>query len=258
MAKAQFARVHTYTPKTIGGILAEADRQEGATSHIEAPEPPKWITGSSEAVGLAVTAYMSKPATVRLKNGGTATRKRRSDHRCLTAGVLSWPDSIELITESTGISKLLQFVQLDKWIKKSERWLKEKYGDNLVGICVHNDESHPHLHFFIVGDAQRLHPGMKAELVNDTRMTDNKARMTAHKAGLKSWLNDYHESVSQHFGLERKLDSKPAWRIQDRATRAKLFKIDKQLQDNPNPDILLERNNIWDSEQKTERPEMKF
>lgn len=258
MAKAQFARVHTYTPKTIGGILAEADRQEGATSHIEAPKPPKWITGSSQAVGLAVTAYMSKPATVRLKNGGTATRKRRSDHRCLTAGVLSWPDSIESMKGLTLQNSTLQKIQLQSWIYKSEMWLKEKYGENLAGICLHYDESHPHLHFFIVGDAQRLHPGMKAELINDKRMTDNAARITAHKLGLKFWLDDYHMSVGQHCKLERTLNSKPAWRIKDRSIRAKLFKIDKQLQDNPNPDILLERNNIWDESEKTERPDMKF
>lgn len=251
MAKAQFARVHTYTPKTLGGILAEADRQEGFTSHIEEPLPASWSLGSRASVLTAVSDYMSKPATVNLKQGGTATRKRRLDHRCLIAGVLSWPHSQSEIRGK-------DFKIMQDWITKSETWLKNRYGNNLAGICIHFDESHPHLHFFIVGDAQRLHPGMKSELVNDTRMTDNKARMVAHKNGLKLWLNDYHESVGQHFGLERKLDVRPAWRIKDRSIRARLVEIDKQLQDNPNPDILLERNRVWDESEKTERPDMKF
>jgi hypothetical protein len=253
MAKAQFARVHTYTPKTLGGILAEADRQEGATSHIEAPKPPKWITGSRDAVIHAVDKYMAQPATVRLKNGQFATRKRRSDHRCMIAGVLSWPDSIADLNHAP-----LDKIRANQWIEKSCAWLKQQYGEDLIAVCLHTDESHPHLHFFVVGDAQRIHPGMRAELVDDSRMTDNKARMVAHKAGLKSWLNDYHESVNQHFGLERTLNARPAWRIKDRGTREKLFEIDKQLKARPDIDIQAQRNAIWDDSEKTERPDMKY
>lgn len=253
MAKAQFARVQVYTPKTLGEILDEADRQEGSISHIEAPKPPKWLSGSREAVLQAVDKYMAQPVTVRLKKGKTATRKRRSDHRCLTAGVLSWPDSMVHLDHAP-----LDKIKANQWIQKTNEWLKVQYGENLVAVCLHTDESHPHLHFFVVGDAQRLHPGMKAELVNDIRPTDNKARMIAHKAGLKSWLDDYHESVNQHFELERTLNARPAWRIKDRSIREKLFQIDKQLKERPDIDIQAQRNAIWDDSEKTERPDMKY
>jgi hypothetical protein len=171
----------------------------------------------------------------------------------MIAGVLSWPDSMAHLSDSP-----FDKIKLRMWVDKSMVWLRQQYGENLAAVCEHSDESHPHLHFFVIGDAQRIHPGMRAELVDDIRMTDNKARMTAHKAGLKAWLNDYHESVTQHFGLERTLHARPAWRIKDRATREKLFLIDKQLKERPDIDIQSSRDALWDESDKTERPAMKF
>lgn len=252
--KGQFARAHAYSTNTLSAVLSEADREEGFTAHIAAVKPPVWRLGSKQAVDSAIERYMGEPAPVRLKGGKVAYRKRRKDHRCLTAGVLTWPDPTADFTANNPLLK----IKFQGWLDKTQRWLDEKYGENLVAVCLHTDESHPHIHFFVVGDAQRLHPGLRAELVNDKRIDDPDTRMKAHVAGLKSWLNDYHESVAQHFGMERTLNARPAWRIQDRATREKLFQIDKQLKAVPNADIQAQRDQVWDEEYKTDRPEMRF
>lgn len=36
--------------------------------------------------------------------------------------------------------------------RKNIEWLKEQYGDDLKTVIEHNDESHPHLHAFILPD----------------------------------------------------------------------------------------------------------
>lgn len=254
MAKAQFARAHAYSTNTLAAVLSEADREEGFTSHIAVVKPPVWRWGSKQAIESAIEKYMSEAAPVRLKSGKLAYRKRRKDHRCLTAGVISWPDQTSDFRSSNPILRM----KFHGWLEKTQRWLDDQYGEKLIGVCVHTDESHPHIHFFIVGDAQRLHPGLRAELVNDIRIADPKTRMAAHASGLKAWLDDYQESVGQHFGMERTLNARPAWRIKDRSTRAKLFEIDKQLKQLPNADIQDQRNAVWDEEEKTDRPEMKF
>jgi hypothetical protein len=254
MAKAQFARAQAYSTSTLDAVLSEADREPGFTAHIPAVKPPVWRMGSKQAVDNAIVKYMSEPAPVRLKSGKLAYRKRRKDHRCLTAGVLSWPDPTADFSSGNPLLK----IKFQSWLDKTQKWLDKQYGENLVAVCLHTDESHPHIHFFVVGDAQRLHPGLRAELINDNRIVDPAARMLAHKSGLKSWLDDYQDSVGQHYGMERTLNARPAWRIQDRATREKLFQIDKQLKALPNADIEAQRNQVWDEEYKTDRPEMRF
>ena len=63
-------------------------------------------------------------------------RKLRKDAHCLLAGVISLPRSNE-----------------EDWPKfKAEalEWLKKKYGENLRCVIEHQDESHPHIHFYAV------------------------------------------------------------------------------------------------------------
>lgn len=257
MPQAMFARAQAYSASKISSILAEADREPDFTSHIETVKPPVWRLGSKHAVEAAISQYMSQPAPVRLKTGRLVHRKRRADHRSLVAGVVSWPDAMTNFQPGAVDRDQLKF-KFKAWLEKTEAWLAEQYGSNLVAICVHADESHPHLHFFVVGDAQRLHPGLKSELVNDVRIEQPAARFEAHKVGLKLWLDDYHVSVGQHFGMQRTINAKPAWRIEDRATRAQLFAIDKKLLENADAQIQAQRDAVWDREEKTERPPMRF
>lgn len=256
MGTTQFVRCQAYTTASGASILSEADRVPGFTSHVEKPETPTWYSGSRRDIELAITSYMSKPAPVRAKNGAALTRKRRADHRCLVAGVVSWPDTMALLRcKDYPLERRQAF---KKWLRQTQLWLLKQYGDKLVAVCLHLDESHPHLHFFLVGDAQRLHPGMKNELVNDQRLVIPAERFNAHKAGLREWLNDFHSCVAQPCGLLRNTEARKSWRIPDRATRRKLEEIDKLLAERPNPDIQERRDELWDSIPKIPRPRMVF
>jgi hypothetical protein len=199
---------------------------------------------------------MAQRAPVKGKNGNLFDRKRRYDHRCLVAGTVSWPDTIEMCASSDYASA--KYRALKKWFEKTLKWLQDQFSENLIAMCAHKDESHPHIHFFVVGDAQRLHPGMKNELVNDVRRTVSTERIAMHKEGLKAWLDDFHACVGGPCGLERSLGSRPVWRIADRGARLKLLNIEKALLERPDELLQEEAGEVWDELQKKARPRMVF
>lgn len=221
--KAQMLRAQVYSVSKIQGILDEATRVPDACSHVDGPKPPRWIAGSRDVIEAAVEDYKAKDKqVVHMADGTTRIRKRRGDCCCLVAGMASHPIPVaELNKENAEAVK--------QWMSATVDFLKNQFGEKLKGVCLHLDESHPHLHFFVVGDAQRLHPGMKNEIKGHTRIADPDERMDAHKAGLKKWLDKYHAEVGSLFGLERTLNAKPAWRVKDRSVRAKLYELDKEL-----------------------------
>jgi hypothetical protein len=221
--QAQMIRAQVYSVAKIQGILNEATRVPDACKHVDGPKPPRWILGNRELIEAAVEDYRANDKQiVHMKDGTTRERKRRVDACCLVAGMASHPLTVkELNAANSGGVK--------SWMDETVKHLKKRFGKRLKGVCLHLDESHPHLHFFVVGDAQRLHPGMQNEIRGNTRIADPDERMTAHKAGLKKWLDEYHQEVASKFGLERTLNSKPAWRIRDRSVRAKIYELDKEL-----------------------------
>lgn len=92
------------------------------------------------------------------------------------------------------------------------------YGDRLVTVVRHEDESHPHLHAYVLPDAADaemragpLHPGFRAKnAIKDAGPRpgeDDKALHkradAAYQAALRQWLNDYHVNVAQPCGLTR-------------------------------------------------------
>jgi hypothetical protein len=232
----------------------EADRHLDYISHIEKPQKPLWYMGSSEKILAAISEYMKLKAPFKYKNGTIKLRKRRKDHRCLCAGTLSWPDPC-----SANYISAERNTMRNEWFKKTILWLKKKYGEMLIGICIHKDESHPHLHFFLVGDAQRIHPGLRAELIDDQRIVDSKARIEAHRAGLTAWLDEYYQDVGESFGMIRKTNARPAWRIKDRQVRQRLMEIDELLLAlSDTHDLKNLRNELWDSAAKTHRSVMRF
>lgn len=257
MTRTAFARAHAYTAAKVGGILDEATRVEGACPHVAQPKPPKWLLGSREDVEKALQAHMDAPAPVKLKDGRVVTRRRRHDHRCLVAGTISHPATMKMARSDPRGSEIIR-----DWAVDSTRWLQRQYGSRLVGVLLHTDESHPHLHFFIAGDAQRLHPGMRAELENDRRLTDNDERIRRHKAGLKRWLDDYQAQVGDKNHLVRGLGSRPAWRLKDRTLRTKVVELEKRLAQVIDAQMYDEMragiNEVYDQAEKLPRPVQRF
>lgn len=254
--RSQFLRAHAYSVRKIQGVLDEADRNVEATGHIKNPKTAIWILGTRAEVDLAVNEYMRKLSSIdtgKIKY----KRKKRKDHRCLTAGVVSWPISIQQFIDDIEKQEENK-KEILAWRDKTMDWLKNQYNESLKGVCMHIDESHFHIHFFVVGDAQRIHPGLRAELVDNIRIADPKRRFVAHKKGLTLWLDDYHAAVGKLFSLSRKENSKPSWRILDRRIRETLIKLDEVIAKKHDLEIKEQRDLLWDMSQKEMRGEMNF
>ncbi len=245
-----FARVHAYSAVKVRGILDEACRVTGACPHVEHPIKPFWVLDTSrQSIEAAIAEHMGQFVDVIRSDGSSYPRARRKDHRCLTAGVLSWPVPVTIVRSTPEA-----MAQFQRWFLLSSQWVRNEFSDNLQGLMVHGDEEFPHIHFFVVGDAQRLHPGLKAELIDNKRQGTGPERIAAHKRGLADWLDRYHARVGKEFGLTRKTDLRPTWRIKDRQVRQDLIglqsKIDEREQE--------KWNEIYDRAEKTQRETMRF
>lgn len=122
-------------------------------------------------------------------------------------------------------------IEMHKYIRRTMEWLDKKFGENLVGAVMHTDEGYPHLHFFCAGDANALHPGLRAEFVDGRRLTSRKEKQSRYKAAMRELLDDFHVEVASHFGLERRGVSAPMPRIKSRPLALRILKLEKRMQE---------------------------
>ena len=138
-------------------VLAEAGRETAACPHIEAPRPPKRLFGL--ALPEVERATLRQAEEARDAKG----RKLRKDSPVMLAGVLSYPVALADMNERSRADYAV-------WETRSLRWLSGRYGDTLASVVRHEDESFPHLHYFIVPrltsdrrlDLEAVHPGIAA------------------------------------------------------------------------------------------------
>ena len=231
----QMIRVEPYAFTLTSGLIGEANREPDYCRHVLHPKPPQWMLGSADTVRKAMDQYMKTPAKYRHKNGKIHTRKRGPNHRCLVAGFTSWPVPIQQLRGSSSAMATLR-----EWCLKCRSWLISEFGENLKGIVVHLDEEYFHMHFFVVGDANLLHPGLKQEFVDGARLLSGEQRHERHVAGLKAFLSSYHNDIGVHFGLSRKSEKPTGRRIKNRDLAVRLANLEKRVEGLKNAELLEE------------------
>ena len=174
--------------KSIRQITNEVERVPGNTPHIEKPEPPKLIYGCApgELEQLAEDwASESKDAQ---------GRKIRKDGLILLAGVASLSREDEQ--------------NFDDFAQATLVFLLEKYGDRLKSVVVHNDEAHPHLHFYVlpkVGEKfEDIHPGFKASKTAKTECRLKGEQNQEYKQAMRVFQDEFSQKVAMSFGLTRR------------------------------------------------------
>lgn len=222
----QFIRLEAYSSAHVGRILAEANREPEFCKHVSQPRAPKWWIGSSQSVLHQVAAHMATSTPIQRRDGTIAQRKRRTDHRCLVAGVASWPDSVGLLSNSRDQERSKQ---LHAWVLATNAWLRERFDAALAAVVSHADESYPHLHFFCAGDANDLHPGLRAEFEGGRRLGSKSEKQHRYKAAMRAFLDDYHAQVASHFQLERHTRQPSAPRIKDRAAALRILRLEQRM-----------------------------
>ena len=165
-----------------GDVIGEALRDEGHCPHVEKPEAPRYLLGSEAGTRAILGRIQENAAQYRDKMG----RKMREDAAVLLAGVASFPR--DAANKDPALYK--------KWESLTVEYLQKKYEDNLRAVVMHNDEEHPHLHFYVYSDtevnAKMLHDGYK-----------NGSSPKAYKKGCEDFQNEYFEQVASRCGLAR-------------------------------------------------------
>jgi hypothetical protein len=257
----QFARVEAFSYKEVNRIIGEASRAPQFCRHVPMPEEPGWMLGSADAVVERVNAFMALPCTYTQRNGQKAFRKRRNDFRCVVAGVCSWPLDMERyrsLRRNDPDTWWRERSRIVVWLMATKAWLERLYGDRLAAMLVHRDESHPHVHYFVVGDARELHPGLRAEYIDGTRIASVQERSARYRIEMRAFLDRYHAEVGAPLGLARRLGNTPKPRIKDRQLALRVLDLERRLDDREDIEVRAEIEQIRQDAPKYVRPQMRF
>ena len=185
---------------TVQKIVSEAMRLDGYCSHIDKPTQPVVIYGQSPLLLIALLQnqplktcrYLDK------RNGTYRSRRQRSDHPRLIAGVISVPDNWKQMDARWSLFK-----------EQSVLWLEKTFGpQRLFAVVEHTlDEKCLHLHFFVVPleheDTSDLHPGLRA-LQTLSNTATPRQRKTAYRQAMSGMLDAFHTDVGCEFELVRR------------------------------------------------------
>lgn len=211
----QFIHMQGYSRKGDGKgrntsfIFGEARRDSVACLHVEAPRPPVVVYGLDiDRVEAMHDAAAADARTV--PKGGKERRVRQDQHTLMTV-VASHPLTMEEVADDPAKRQ-----EAERWEAMTVEWLRDLYGDCLVSVVRHEDESRWHVHAYILPrdremKAAGLHPGLvaKAEIMaagpyeGEDPKTVNKRGDNAYKAAMRGWQDAYFDAVAVRCGLAR-------------------------------------------------------
>lgn len=213
MSGFQFAHLEVYGRKadargrSVDWVLSEAAREPGSCPHVATPMPPEVIHGVALSEVRRLHDEACSTANVTLSNG--RLRAISKDQKSLLTVVTSHPALMESVRSDPAVA-----AEVRAWEKRSVTWLQERYGTALLSVIRHGDESHAHLHAYILPadlKAAALHPGTAAKrAVTSASPTDgedgkalNRRGDQAYRAAMREWQDSYWQAVGLPSGLAR-------------------------------------------------------
>ena len=186
---------------TMSDVIREALREDDHCNHVDVPQSPTFLLGDPTNLWGLRDEIEAKCAVEKARTG----KAPRKDMHVLLAGVASYPRALA-IEDPAGY---------DRWEKATVKWLREKYGDNLRAVLKHDDEAHPHVHFFVCDrirvNAKELHDGYAAA----AHLPLSKESNQVFNDAMRDFQSDYYAKVGHAAGLQR--DGPKRLRL-DRAT----------------------------------------
>lgn len=168
-------------------ILAEQWRVDGACPHIKNPRKPGLLYGVESSEVLPIINEWADQAT------DARGHKLRKDGLCVLIGVASLPREME--------DNFPQFAE-DTLI-----YLKNKYGDRLKSVVVHDDEAHPHLHFSVVPrvgeNFEDIHEGYKASKQAKADGKKKGEQNLSYINAMRNFQDEFSKKVAMTHGLTR-------------------------------------------------------
>lgn len=185
----------------IGGVTAEGARVPSASRHIPFPSEPRVLHGISPIEAGSIAEERANQAY-----DATGKRKLRIDGVALLAGVVSYPMPRAAVDEDPLDQDIYAL-----WRRKTLAWLLAQFGEHLLSVIEHVDESYYHLHFCVVPklderkrlNVDRIHPGRYAKVVALTEGADKKNAERSYRKAMSAWQDDYHREVSAFFRHDR-------------------------------------------------------
>ena len=178
----------------VSDVIGEALRDDGNCRHVDDPQAPTFLIGDADTVRALAVEIDEKCERVKASKG----RAVRKDAHVLLAGVASFPESLQKAEPETYA----------RWELLTLAWLQGKYGDNLRAVLRHDDETYPHLHFFVLSrdpmayDAKALHDGHVAVAASGAPSMTKEGGAVYNDA-MRDFQSDYYAKVGHPCGLHR-------------------------------------------------------
>lgn len=217
MAGYQFVHIESYARQgskqgkgkwSVRQIIAEANREPGHVYHVENPQKPK-------VRGMALDKLEKLAQDYGDNSNDAKGRKLRKDAPVMLAGVISLPRQQE-----------------GKWEdfrKDSIKWLQKIYGDRLKTVVEHQDEAHPHIHFYAVPNVgerfEVLHNGKAASAQAKAAGKLKGDQNRAYKEAMRLFQDQFGIHVAQSHGLARigpgrRRLTREAWKLEEKQAEA--------------------------------------
>lgn len=202
-----FSRKADTAGRSVSWVLDEAAREPGACPHVSAPAAPEIVFGLSidEVRRRHDEACAGAKAT--LANG--KTRAISSGQKTMLTVVASHPASMDSVRVDPRIAG-----DVAAWETRTIAWLQAQYGDGLLSVVRHVDESYAHLHAYVLPSdlkAAGLHPGTAAKrsitsagpAEGEDSKSLNRRGDQAYRQAMREWQDSYWEGVGLPSGLAR-------------------------------------------------------
>lgn len=204
MPSYQFVTYETYNLADSADVFNEAMRVPGYCNHVQHPQPPTIVYGDSpfdilkdlqaKAEGKATTHYQTNKAGERVE----VTRRMRPEQNVLLSGVISIPRDWD--EENPDMAKAC--------LVDAVKELKRRYGSNLRGALIHNDESNRHIHFYVYDDSLKLEKvctATAAEVAIDRgkKKETGPERYKARSKALVTFQDEWFNNVFAAYGFAR-------------------------------------------------------
>lgn len=130
-------------------------------------------------------------------------RKLRTDAKIFLGGVISYPVAM---ADMDDVAR----AEYSAWEKDAISFLRAEYGEDLVSVVRHEDESYPHLHFYVVpplvdgkmriGDVHAGHAAQDAAKADGKIVSEQRQ---AYRAEMRAYQNRFFSAVSAAHGHAR-------------------------------------------------------
>lgn len=191
-------------------VFDEASRKPSASLHVQNPKSPTTIYGMH--LEQVRTMHDAAAAVAMTPGARGKLRKIAVSQKTLHTVVASHPYTVEQV-----LADKTKQPEVRQWERLTIHWLKRQYGPALKSVIRHIDETHWHVHAYVVNSrdpelrAIGYHPGVVAKRAvkaagrrpGEDEKTLNKRADMAYQGAMRDWQDSYHEAVAVPCGLTR-------------------------------------------------------